>query len=253
MNQIPVPFAFAPTRSGRLLVGAIDQPMTSATAADADDSRSISSEGIILIWLLWLLVELRYRNCISLLHGFIPILYFLKTVSDEASEASGFSGREERNEQPDRHELMQERLRNGDWCSCGRCFPPLFYTSVDDLTCCQESPGAVEACGENVLFHAANPYTCITDHPVFFNECLYRRGLDGYEHVFRRLQYAVVQTLNAEERRRYCAYRRYTVWIHGYLGMHIRREIPQCVTRRIRETFPAENPEAYRGFTLPDQ
>ena len=38
---------------------------------------------------------------------------------------------------------------------------------------------------------------------------------------------------------RYAAYRNFTYFVHTRLGKGVRRRIPACVIRRIREQFPA--------------
>lgn len=47
---------------------------------------------------------------------------------------------------------------------------------------------------------------------------------------------------------RHSAYRQFTRWIWGYLGVGIRKVIPSCAVHRIRKTFPSEN---YQGFQYP--
>ena len=46
---------------------------------------------------------------------------------------------------------------------------------------------------------------------------------------------------------RLCAYRLYTSWVYGRLGLHCRRVIPACVVTTIRAAFPADHGQ-YTGF-----
>ena len=46
---------------------------------------------------------------------------------------------------------------------------------------------------------------------------------------------------------RYAAYRMFTYWTHGILGKGVRRVIPACVLKTIRQTFPADDGR-YVGF-----
>ena len=44
-----------------------------------------------------------------------------------------------------------------------------------------------------------------------------------------------------------CAYRLYTSWVYGQLGLHRRHVIPACVVTAIRAAFPADHGQ-YTGF-----
>ena len=46
---------------------------------------------------------------------------------------------------------------------------------------------------------------------------------------------------------RYAAYRQFTWFIHTKLGKGVRRVIPACVVKKIRERYPSEVGE-YTGF-----
>jgi len=50
---------------------------------------------------------------------------------------------------------------------------------------------------------------------------------------------------------RYAAYRQFTWWVRGWLGKKVRRVIPACAIRRIRDAFP-EPDSMYVGFKAGD-
>ena len=45
------------------------------------------------------------------------------------------------------------------------------------------------------------------------------------------------------------AYRQFTYWVHSRLGKHVRRVIPACVVKKIRDDYPVDDDdEDYVGF-----
>jgi hypothetical protein len=48
---------------------------------------------------------------------------------------------------------------------------------------------------------------------------------------------------------RYSSYRMFVSWSHGHLGKGIRRVIPSCVVRTIRESYPEADGQ-YTGFRV---
>ena len=50
---------------------------------------------------------------------------------------------------------------------------------------------------------------------------------------------------------RYAAYRQFNWWVHGWLGKEVRRVIPACAIKRIRDAFP-EPDGMYVGFKAGD-
>lgn len=147
----------------------------------------------------------------------------------------------------ERANLFTTRMTTADWCKCGdKCVPVLFARSSFDLRCCQEIEEISTICQENNLFSDPNRYRCITEHPSFFNQCLYTTVIDKMKHLYSKAGHpGIQQRNNINASRRYVAYRQFTVWIHGRCGYKNRRSIPQCVTKRIKATFPSTN---YTGF-----
>lgn len=134
-------------------------------------------------------------------------------------------------------QLLQERLQNGDWCTCGYCFPPEHAFSAHDVTCCQESQPAREMCNDYQEFGDEMPYPCVTQHPSFYHQCLHERGLNNRAHLYM-MPGVDVRMVDRNERLRYIAFRVYIAWTHGRLGRRNRRAIPHCVQKAIRRRFP---------------
>jgi hypothetical protein len=47
---------------------------------------------------------------------------------------------------------------------------------------------------------------------------------------------------------RFMLYRHMCTVLHGYLGKHNRKELPLCVSFKIKEEFPEKNEDDYVGF-----
>ncbi len=48
------------------------------------------------------------------------------------------------------------------------------------------------------------------------------------------------------------AYRNFTGWVHGKLGIGVRKVIPACTVLKIRDKFPEEDGRLYVGFIAGD-
>ena len=146
-----------------------------------------------------------------------------------------------------RRTLYQERTTSEDWCQCDRgCVPVFFAKSSFDLCCCQELETIKDRCQEHLLFSDREKYECIVSHPSFWHQCLYPTMLDNIAYLYRKAGHPGVKKRNdINAKRRYIAYRQFTVWIHGRCGYKYRRHIPQCVTKKIRTTFPSDR---YVGY-----
>ena len=145
-----------------------------------------------------------------------------------------------------RADVLQQRTANGDWCTCGTCYPTQDALSAFDVTCCQESDEAKALCAQNPEFEDEEPYSCVTHHPCFYTYCLYEHGLNNRAHEYR-MEGVNQGMVERHEKLRYVAYRSYTGWAHGFLGRRQRKEIPHCVQKAIRQRF--KDPQArYTGF-----
>lgn len=131
---------------------------------------------------------------------------------------------------------LQEEDRSGnvEWCKCGHC--SIMPTNLESI-CCLE----IENC---------EPYIqgtqCITFHEFFSIFCTRE---DTVNLCFRMLGEFKKPPPKKEEKRlcRKTAYRAFTAWVHGYLGIGNRRPIPSCVVKKVRSAFPEESGE-YLGF-----
>lgn len=152
-----------------------------------------------------------------------------------------------RNEE--REQFYNTRMTTNDWCKCGnKCVPVLFAKTAFDVECCQENHAIQEICEEHLLFGHNQRYKCITEHPSFYHLCLYPTLLEKMGYLYSKAGHPGVLGRNRNAARRYVAYRQFTVWIHGKCGYKDRRNIPQCVTKRIKEAFSST---IYRGFEEP--
>ena len=128
----------------------------------------------------------------------------------------------------------------------GTVYQSFFAKSSFDLSCCQELETIKDRCQEHLLFSDREKYECIVSHPSFWHQCLYPTMLDNVAYLYRKAGHPGVKKRNdINAKRRYIAYRQFTVWIHGRCGYKYRRHIPQCVTKKIRTTFPSDR---YVGY-----
>ncbi|XP_040294868.1 P2X purinoceptor 7-like [Bufo bufo] len=128
------------------------------------------------------------------------------------------------------------RLGNKLWCTCNNCEPmPMPVESI----CCQEV--------SNI-----EPYLeemgCIIEHDYFHQFCQDRGKVEvSMRSIGQVLHPPPDKDLNRLLRK--TAYRGFTSWIHGYLGVAKRRPIPSCAVSVIRKVFP--DPEQdYCGFLM---
>ena len=91
--------------------------------------------------------------------------------------------------------------------------------------------------------------TCITQHPGFEASCLNHFVLQIAYYDFRQEYGAYEATIH--EQFRYCAYRQLIRWAYKKLGRNIRKKIPACALKAIRNRFPDEQGN-YKRFCWPD-
>ncbi|XP_071987756.1 P2X purinoceptor 7-like [Engystomops pustulosus] len=131
-------------------------------------------------------------------------------------------------------EENNERIGNVNWCNCNNCVP--MSTSIESI-CCLEV--------ENAIPYVTN-HTCIIDHEYFRIFC---QRADTVNIILRVIGQVMNPPLEKAKNRlhRKTAYRAFTAWVHGYLGMGNRRPIPSCVVHLVRSAFPDPNNE-YMGY-----
>ncbi|XP_040276263.1 uncharacterized protein LOC120991534 [Bufo bufo] len=131
-------------------------------------------------------------------------------------------------------EPEDDRVGNTNWCTCSRCH--VMPTYVESI-CCHEIPNAEPYITDN---------TCITLHE-YFN--LYCQREDLININLRAVGQVRTPPPDRDfnRQRRKTAYRFFTTWVHGYLGVGNRKPIPSCAVYLIRSTFP-DPEERYMGF-----
>ncbi|KAI8495133.1 hypothetical protein Bbelb_271190 [Branchiostoma belcheri] len=145
-------------------------------------------------------------------------------------------------------ETERWRLGNRNWCRCGQdednrnC---LEMPSVRESVCCHDLPELTDT-DKNV----GTDHRCIRDHPDF-DVILHPANLRTLL-IFRwDLIRQGVQEPVSNRAMRLIAYTSFTCWIHGRLGGRVRRVVPSCVVRYIRERYP-EPSGVYVGFLEAD-
>ncbi|ELU01738.1 hypothetical protein CAPTEDRAFT_217537 [Capitella teleta] len=87
---------------------------------------------------------------------------------------------------------------------------------------------------------------CITEHQDFaillLNQAVLKNCLTCLNHV--RMDNWEIDYL-PNKSLRWAAYRQFTWWIHGKLGLRVRRPIPACAVTKIRHSFPEADETKY--------
>ncbi|KAJ8050226.1 P2X purinoceptor 7 [Holothuria leucospilota] len=136
-------------------------------------------------------------------------------------------------------DVVQEpnRLNDVNWCQCTNCAG---MPSLSECRCCLET--------QNVnLLIADNG--CITQHEDFGTVCLNKAVLRTVlimRNDVRGHNVDVDRDLDNKSYR-YSAYRMFTYWVHGRLGKGVRKVVPSCAVRKIRDKFP-DPAGQYVGF-----
>ncbi|KAJ8048041.1 hypothetical protein HOLleu_00200 [Holothuria leucospilota] len=119
----------------------------------------------------------------------------------------------------------QHRLNNVNLCQCTNCG---IMPSITECRCCHEinNIDALRACE-----------ACITNYEDFDTVCLnkavlravliMRNDVKGHDaNVERELD---------SKSYRYSAYRMFRYWVHGRLGKGVKKVVPSCAVRKIRQ------------------
>ncbi|XP_022777632.1 uncharacterized protein LOC111319067 [Stylophora pistillata] len=103
-----------------------------------------------------------------------------------------------------------------------------------ECVCCKELP---------FLSQLVEGLTCITQNESFRAVCLNQDVLWTALATLHDRESAGLPDRQQVPNRsfRYAAYGQFTWWAHGYLGKKIRRVIPSCAVKIIRENFPCED------------
>lgn len=116
---------------------------------------------------------------------------------------------------------------------------------------CSEVPQVLEKRDDaRTLYHQAQPYRCITEHPGFQSVCLDVHVLQTAWSQYKQ-QYDEPYEGPQHKMFRHISYRQFARWIWGFLGRHLRIVLPSCAVSAIRATFPPpgdEDDHVYVGF-----
>ncbi|XP_044133104.1 P2X purinoceptor 7-like [Bufo gargarizans] len=126
------------------------------------------------------------------------------------------------------------RVGNTNWCTCSKCH--IMPTYVESI-CCQEIQNA-----EPFILDCS----CITLHEYFNLYCQREELLNINLRALGQVRTPPADR-DLNRIRRKTAYRFFTTWVHGYLGVGNRKPIPSCAVYLIRNTFP-DPEDHYMGF-----
>lgn len=109
-----------------------------------------------------------------------------------------------------------------------------------ECICCQEIA---------FLSRVVEDLPCVTEHSSFHAVCLNRDVLwTALVSLHDRESAGLPDRQQMSNRSfRYAAYRQFTSWVHGHLERKIRRVIPSCAVKKIRNAFPADS-NVYTGY-----
>lgn len=129
---------------------------------------------------------------------------------------------------------LESRTGQVDWCKCGACVA--MPTNLESICC--------------VEIENASPYmenrTCLCEHEIFNFLCTREETVNIILRTIGEFRHPPAQK-DANRLHRKTAYRGFTAWIHGYLGIGNRRPIPSCVVKKVRSAFPDPQGQ-YVGF-----
>ncbi|XP_044130704.1 uncharacterized protein LOC122923908 [Bufo gargarizans] len=128
----------------------------------------------------------------------------------------------------------ESRIGRVDWCTCENCVT--MPTNLESI-CCKEV--------ENATPYICS-FQCITQHEFFSIFCQREDTVNVVLRIVGQLQRPPPKKQENRHHRK-IAYRSFTAWVHGYLGIGNRRPIPSCVVNKVRTCFPDPDSE-YTGF-----
>ena len=144
--------------------------------------------------------------------------------------------RQQRDNYDERHEQeLEPRIGHNRWCTCQNC-PAM--TTAKESVCCREIWEALDK---------MESQRCITAHRRFEWVCLDEEVLQTSLVAMHDVRFDRYTLPIPEKTFRLAAYRQFTWWIHSRLGKSIRRVIPACVVKQIREKFPDKSGQ-YAGY-----
>ena len=226
-RNVPTPYAFAPTKSGKKLpweLGRPDQRDIPAEPTESDSAAQSSASptpqrpvrgALFDRWRQGLLIDAQDQP------------------TDPAEPIQPV--------QPAPPVPPPRRRRRGV-CRCGEC-PDTMPTRIEKK-CCQEEPldrTIIEDYQEGMCL-----YTCEEIRHLFLRTSLRIAWLSQQQYLMLTgdaLSFANMTTTNY----RYHAYRSYTSYIHGLLGRWQRKVVPACLVKRIRELYPSAD-NTYVGY-----
>ncbi|OCT99047.1 P2X purinoceptor 7 [Xenopus laevis] len=130
---------------------------------------------------------------------------------------------------------LDERMGNTAWCKCGKCIP---MPTKDESCCCTEI--------QDIAHYFEGDVICITTVDDMLDMCMDENRLDFMIRWSGRYSRAAYRR-DRNRILRKAAYRAFSTWAHGYLGLGNRIPIPSCMVNLIRKKFP-DSQQRYVGF-----
>ncbi|XP_044158138.1 uncharacterized protein LOC122944008 [Bufo gargarizans] len=119
-----------------------------------------------------------------------------------------------------RDEEQENRIGNRNWCTCNNC--PEMKTNIECI-CCHEVDNAQEFITDS---------NCIIGHEFFHIFCQREDTVNVVLRTIGQVRLPPAQK-DMNRQRSKTAYRTFTAWVHGYLGVGNRRPIPACVVYKV--------------------
>ncbi|OCT56672.1 hypothetical protein XELAEV_18004539mg [Xenopus laevis] len=123
--------------------------------------------------------------------------------------------------------LPDPHLGNNSCCTCGHCI--VIMPTSEECVCCEEIP--------NVLLQITEHSTCITSIQLFHTMCLDKRISDIHYIMITNQPIREDTSLHHRNLRR-TANKRFTSWIHGFLGIGVCIAIPSGAVAAVCKAYP---------------